>query len=178
MQRGSLDADWTVGQRTASHRFYSCFQCSGVQGSHSFTTFYANVKFLKHFSYDVNLNYKDYRYESMSVNTDYGKYRDVYKRQALERYTIRLWTGLCESKEVQSVLWLGADTGIWIFGRLDCVPWYIPVSYTHLDVYKRQVFWLGGYRLFQRWGGHKEQSCAEILGSTSGWCQVQRSVWR
>lgn len=32
------------------------------------------MKFLKHFSYDVNLNYKDYRYESMSVNTDYGKY--------------------------------------------------------------------------------------------------------
>ena len=45
-----------------------------IKNTQFFTTFYANVKFLKHFSYDVNLNYKDYRYESMSVNTDYGKY--------------------------------------------------------------------------------------------------------
>ena len=39
-----------------------------------FTDFYGKVKFLKHFSYDIDLYYKDFRYEAQSVDTDYGKY--------------------------------------------------------------------------------------------------------
>lgn len=39
-----------------------------------FTTWYAKVKFLKYFSYDINLYYKDYREEQQSIDTDYGKY--------------------------------------------------------------------------------------------------------
>lgn len=39
-----------------------------------FTDFYGKIKFLKHFSYDIDLYYKDFRDEIQSVDTDYGKY--------------------------------------------------------------------------------------------------------
>lgn len=39
-----------------------------------FSDFYAKVKFLRHFSYDVDLYFKDYREEGQSIDNDYGKY--------------------------------------------------------------------------------------------------------
>lgn len=46
-----------------------------------FTDFYVKVKFLKHFSYDFDFFYKDYRQEEQSVDNAFGKYsfsNDVY----------------------------------------------------------------------------------------------------
>lgn len=45
-----------------------------IKNTQMFTTFYTNIKFLENLSYDINLNYKDYRHEFMAVDTDYGKY--------------------------------------------------------------------------------------------------------
>ena len=39
-----------------------------------FTDFYAKVKFLKHFSFDVDFYYKDFRNETQSIDTGIGKY--------------------------------------------------------------------------------------------------------
>ena len=39
-----------------------------------FTDFYAKVKFLKHFSYDLDFYYKDFRNETQSIDTGFGKY--------------------------------------------------------------------------------------------------------
>lgn len=39
-----------------------------------FTDFYANVKFLRWFNYNIDLYYKDFRNEEHSIDTGYGKY--------------------------------------------------------------------------------------------------------
>lgn len=45
-----------------------------TKNTQMFTNFYATVKFLKYFTWDTNIHYKDYRQEEQSVDQSMGKY--------------------------------------------------------------------------------------------------------